>query len=61
MTQEVESRMALKDLVDRYVAESDGNIKGVRYEKRSNVAYGCRTNRYGDSSADGIWNEDCGR
>jgi hypothetical protein len=29
MTQEVESRMALKDLVDRYVAESDGNIKGV--------------------------------
>lgn len=29
MTQEVEIRMALKDLVDRYVAESDGNIKGV--------------------------------
>lgn len=29
MTQEMESRMALKDLVDRYVAESDGNIKGV--------------------------------
>ena len=29
MTQEVGSRMALKDLVDRYVAESDGNIKGV--------------------------------
>lgn len=29
MTQEMKSRMALKDLVDRYVAESDGNIKGV--------------------------------
>lgn len=29
MTQEMENRMALKDLVDRYVAESDGNIKGV--------------------------------
>lgn len=29
MTQEVESRMALKDLVDRYVAELDGNIKSV--------------------------------
>lgn len=29
MTQEMESRMALKDLVDRYVTESDGNIKGV--------------------------------
>lgn len=29
MTQEMESRMALKDLVDCYVAESDGNIKGV--------------------------------
>jgi hypothetical protein len=29
MTQEMESRMALKDLVDRYVVESDGNIKGV--------------------------------
>lgn len=29
MTQEMEIRMALKDLVDRYVAESDGNIKGV--------------------------------
>lgn len=29
MTQEVESRMALKDLVDCYVAESDGNIKSV--------------------------------
>lgn len=29
MTQEMESRIALKDLVDRYVAESDGNIKSV--------------------------------
>ena len=29
MTQEMESRMALKDLADRYVAESDGNIKSV--------------------------------
>jgi hypothetical protein len=29
MTQEMESRMALKDLVDRYVVESDGNIKSV--------------------------------
>ena len=29
MTQEMESRMALKDLVDRYVGESDGNIKSV--------------------------------
>lgn len=29
MTQEMESRMALKDLVDRYVTESDGNIKSV--------------------------------
>lgn len=29
MTQEMESHMALKDLVDRYVAESDGNIKSV--------------------------------
>lgn len=29
MTQEMESRMALKDLVDRYVVELDGNIKGV--------------------------------
>lgn len=29
MTQEMESLMALKDLVDRYVAESDGNIKSV--------------------------------
>lgn len=29
MIQEMESRMALKDLVDRYVAESDGNIKSV--------------------------------
>lgn len=29
MAQEMESRMALKDLVDRYVAESDGNIKSV--------------------------------
>lgn len=29
MTQEMESRMALKDLVDRYVVESDGNIKGM--------------------------------
>jgi hypothetical protein len=29
MTQEMESRMALKDLVDRYVAESDRNIKNV--------------------------------
>lgn len=29
MTQEMKSRMALKDLVDRYVAELDGNIKGV--------------------------------
>ena len=27
MTQEMESRMALKDLVDRYATESDGNIK----------------------------------
>jgi len=25
----MESRIALKDLVDRYVAESDGNIKSV--------------------------------
>lgn len=29
MTQEMESRMALKDLVDRYTTESDGNIKSV--------------------------------
>lgn len=29
MTQEMESRMALKDLVDRYATESDGNIKRV--------------------------------
>lgn len=29
MTQEMESRMALKDLVNRYVVESDGNIKSV--------------------------------
>lgn len=29
MIQEMEIRMALKDLVDRYVAESDGNIKSV--------------------------------
>lgn len=29
MTQEMEGRMALKDLVDRYVVESDGNIKSV--------------------------------
>lgn len=29
MTQEMENRMALKDLVDRYVVESDGNIKSV--------------------------------
>lgn len=29
MTQEMESRMALKGLVDRYVAESDRNIKNV--------------------------------
>lgn len=29
MTQKMESRMALKDLVDRYVTESDGNIKSV--------------------------------
>lgn len=29
MTQEMESRIALKDLVDRYVTESDGNIKSV--------------------------------
>lgn len=29
MTQEVEIRMALKDLVDCYIAESDGNIKSV--------------------------------
>lgn len=29
MTQEMESRMALKDLVDRYATESDENIKGV--------------------------------
>lgn len=29
MTQEMESRMALKDLVNRYVVESDGNIKGM--------------------------------
>ena len=29
MTQEMESSMALKDLVDCYVAESDGNIKNV--------------------------------
>lgn len=29
MTQKMESRMALKDLVDCYVAESDGNIKSV--------------------------------
>lgn len=29
MTQEMESRMALKDLVDRFVVESDGNIKSV--------------------------------
>lgn len=29
MTQEMESRMALKDLMDRYATESDGNIKGV--------------------------------
>lgn len=29
MTQEMESRMALKDLVDCYVTKSDGNIKSV--------------------------------
>lgn len=29
MTQEMEIRMALKDLVDRYATESDGNIKSV--------------------------------
>lgn len=29
MTQEMESRMALKDLVDRYATESDGNIKSM--------------------------------
>lgn len=29
MTQEMESRMALKDFVDCYVVELDGNIKGV--------------------------------
>ena len=29
MTQEMESRMALKDVVDRYATESDGNIKSV--------------------------------
>lgn len=29
MTQEMESRMALKDLVDCYATESDGNIKSV--------------------------------
>lgn len=29
MTQEMEIRMALKDLVDCYIAESDGNIKSV--------------------------------
>ena len=27
MTQEMESRMALKELVDRYVTKTDGNIK----------------------------------
>lgn len=29
MTQEMESRMALRDLVDRYATKSDGNIKSV--------------------------------
>lgn len=34
MTQEMESRMALKDLVDRYVTEADGNDRLTMYAVR---------------------------
>lgn len=34
MTQEMESRMALKDLVDRYATEADGNDRLTMYAVR---------------------------